>query len=136
MKVMLPAKTNSPSFCSLPAVLRRAISLGLAFALLAGCTTYQPTSPAEAQRIIAQIRPGDTVTVTLRSGITRNVKVTAIESGWLVGEPNAVFLGDAVRIEIRSREIERMEACLPGLVLVGAAAYLCTHPPIGLPRTN
>jgi hypothetical protein len=105
-------------------------------AILTGCTTYQPTSPEDARRIAATIRPGDIVTCTLRNGVSRSVKVAAFESGWLIGEPNSVFVGDAVRIEIRSRAVDKIDQYVPLLVLAGATGYLAAHPPVLLPGTN
>jgi hypothetical protein len=102
----------------------------LATAMLTGCVTVRPASREEALQIASLVNVGDIVTCEMRSGCSRNFRVTAIKSGWLIGETDRVFAGDVARIEIQRKSVERVGWIAAGLALGGALAYLIGHPPV------
>ena len=84
-----------PQFSALPVIL-------IAGALLfSGCTTMRPVPPGEFDQLTSLVHGGDTVTCETHLGRVRTFKVTAMESGWLVGKSERVYFADARRVEVR-----------------------------------
>ncbi len=105
----------------------------LVTSFLAGCVTLRPASRDEALRYAELVNIGDVVACEMRAGVSRTFRVDAVQSGWLIGESDSVYLGDVVRLEIRRGSVERAAPLVAGVAWVAAVGYLVAHPPVFLP---
>jgi hypothetical protein len=102
-------------------------------AALGGCATVGSASREESLQAASRVVVGDSVTCTLRSGISRTFRVTEVRAGWLIGETDSVYSGDLVRLEVRGQAGNRVLCVIGGLAAGYAVGYMIAHPLASLP---
>ena len=98
----------------------------LSFSLLVtGCTTTRtiPVSQVTAAES-ARVKPGDKVIVTLRSGETRTFRVTAVESGALVGKDVRIAFADIEKLQNRKVSYLKTGGAVLGVLVVAAGLWI------------
>ena len=87
--------TTIPRLTALPAILLAAPLL------FSGCTTMRPVTTGEFDQLTSLVHVGDTVTCETHLGKLKTFKVTAVESGWLLGKSDRIYVADVKRVEVR-----------------------------------
>jgi hypothetical protein len=97
----------------------------------AGCTTTRtlPVPRAATQAQTSSIKPGSKIIVTLRSGETRNFRVTAVEPDALVGKDTRIPFADIEKLQEKIVNSGRTVGAVVGgtLLVLGGAFALYVH---------
>jgi len=99
----------------------RTMVMGLLTCLSSACMVLAPlgSDPAQWQ---AQLKPGDTVQVTLRDGSQKEFKLGAIESDALSGSGQRFAFADISQLARKQMDGTRTTLLVVGLVAAAAAA--------------
>lgn len=110
---------------------RRTIAAAMLISLClaaTGCTTTRtlPVPRSASQTLSSDIKPGNSVVLTLKSGQTRKLRVTSVEPDALVVKGERIPFADIEKLQRRKFSIIKTAGAVVGAAAVVFGAYVYT----------